>query len=131
MLKEISIRNFKSINEEQLFTMEAAPKSEISEYYDSHVVDIFGEKLLKISSIYGPNGGGKSNLIQAIFLLRSLVLGVRRFPHSYINYGSSIFNESNEIKLTSFFVKDSIVYGYSVSFRFRSWFCHFLVVSFG
>ena len=53
MLKEITISNFKSFSKEQTFTMEAAPKTEIGEYYDDHVLKFKDERLLKVSSFYG------------------------------------------------------------------------------
>ena len=68
MLKAFRVSNFKSIQEEQTFTMEACPKTVVSEYPE-HVTNIGGERLLKVSSIYGPNGGGKSNLFKASFTI--------------------------------------------------------------
>ena len=65
MLKEFRVSNFKSIQKEQVFTMEACPKSVVSEYPE-HVIEVGEERLLKVTSIYGPNGGGKSNLFKAL-----------------------------------------------------------------
>ena len=65
MFKEFRVSNFKSIQKEQIFTLEACPKNVISEYPD-HVIEDGEERLLKVTSIYGPNGGGKSNLFKAI-----------------------------------------------------------------
>ena len=39
MLKEFRFENFKSIKDEQIFTMEASPKNEVSEY-PNHVVEL-------------------------------------------------------------------------------------------
>lgn len=121
MLKELSISNFKSFNEEQTFSMEAAPKSEISEYYDDHVLNFKNEHLLKVSSFYGPNGGGKSNLLQALSLLRQVAIGgygrSARYS-SQSSYSSCVFNESESITLTAFFVNNKYELGYSVSFHF-------------
>ena len=75
MLKELIVSNYRSFMNEAFFTMEAAPKKEISEYCDTHVVSMNHNRLLKMSSIYGPNGGGKSNLLGALLLLRSVTLG--------------------------------------------------------
>ena len=65
MLKEFRVKNFKSINQEQIFSMEACPQKEVSEY-PGHVLNINGNRLLKVSSFYGPNGGGKTTLFVAI-----------------------------------------------------------------
>lgn len=53
MLKELTIYNFKSFNKEQTFSMEAAPKTEISEYCDEHILKFKNERLLKVSSFMG------------------------------------------------------------------------------
>lgn len=123
MLKEITISNFKSFNKEQTFTMEAAPKTEISEYYDDHVLKFKNNHLLKVSSFYGPNGGGKTNLLQAILLLKQVAIyGYRRgFRQSNIAYyGPSIFSNSKTISMTVFFVNAKYEFGYSVSFQFAT-----------
>ena len=44
MLKEVTIQNYKSINQEVLFSMEADTER-VSEYKD-HILDINGNKLL-------------------------------------------------------------------------------------
>ena len=54
MLKEITIKNFRSFNEEVTFTMEADCER-VSEF-KNHIVEKCNNKLLKVSSIYGPNG---------------------------------------------------------------------------
>lgn len=68
MLKEIEIKNFRSFNATQTFTMEALPPSSLNEHPE-HVVPVDGTGILKLGSIYGPNGSGKSNLIRALSLL--------------------------------------------------------------
>lgn len=121
MLKEITISNFKSFNKEQTFTMEAAPKSEISEYYDEHTLKFQDEHLLKVSSFYGPNGGGKSNLLLAIYLLKQIAINGYRKGFKQANLSSfnpSIFSNSNTITFTSFFVNEKYEFGYSISFHF-------------
>lgn len=123
MLKEITISNFKSFSKEQTFTMEAAPKTEISEYFDEHVLRFKNECLLKVSSFYGPNGGGKSNLLQAIILLNQVAVGGYRRVFRQTDaalFNSCIFNNSKTITLTSFFVNKKYEFGYSVSFHFVS-----------
>ena len=119
MLKELRIKNFKSINEEQIFTMEACPKNVVSEYYNQHIISIKGEKLLKVSSFYGPNGGGKSNLIKAFSVLRSVVLGAPMVA----DYGcdkpffSSLFSNDKNITIELFIVTNDFEIGYSISFE--------------
>jgi len=50
MLREITIKNFKSICEEQTFSMEAYAKR-VNEHSD-HITTLNGVTLLRIASIY-------------------------------------------------------------------------------
>nr|WP_296928507.1 ATP-binding protein [uncultured Marvinbryantia sp.] len=72
MLCQFTVKNFKSIRDEVTFDMQAAA---ISEHEDRIIIDKDEEKYLPVSAIYGPNGGGKSNVLEA---LHSLVLKVLR-----------------------------------------------------
>ena len=59
MLCQFTVKNYKSIRDEITFDMQAAA---ISEHDNKIIKDIDGESFLPISAIYGPNGGGKSNV---------------------------------------------------------------------
>ena len=72
MLCQFSIRNYKSFRDEMTFDMQATA---ISEHEDRIIRDLDGETFLPISVVYGPNGGGKSNVLEA---LHSFVLKVLR-----------------------------------------------------
>ncbi|HIR27776.1 MAG TPA: ATP-binding protein, partial [Candidatus Choladousia intestinigallinarum] len=72
MLCQFTVKNFKSICEEITFDMQAAA---ISEHEDSVIRDKDGELFLPVSAVYGPNGGGKSNVLEA---LHSLIFKVLR-----------------------------------------------------
>ena len=72
MLCQFTVKNFKSIRDEMTFDMQAAA---ISEHEDRIIKDKDGEVFLPISAVYGPNGGGKSNVLEA---LHSLVFKVLR-----------------------------------------------------
>ena len=62
MLCQFTVRNFKSIRDEITFDMQAAA---ISEHEDGVIHDKDGESYLPVSAVYGPNGGGKSNVLEA------------------------------------------------------------------
>lgn len=114
MLKEFRIKNFKSINEEQIFSMEACPKKEVSEYPD-HVLNIHGERLLKVSSFYGPNGGGKTTIIDALITISRIIQGR---PLINLTFGTDSeipckFSESKETTAEMFFVTEKYEIGYS------------------
>ena len=72
MLCQFTVKNFKSIRDEMTFDMQATA---ISEHEDRVIKDRDGELFLPVSAVYGPNGGGKSNVLEA---LHSLVYKVLR-----------------------------------------------------
>lgn len=112
MLKEITIRNFRSFNEEVTFSMEA--DSERVSEFKNHLVDICDNKLLKVSSIYGPNGGGKTNLIKALELSRRVLL-MDYIPSVDPDEFKCVFSNSNEIEETLFFVTKKYEIGLNFS----------------
>jgi AAA15 family ATPase/GTPase len=71
MLCQFTVKNYKSIRDEITFDMQAAA---ISEHENKVIKDVDGELFLPISAIYGPNGGGKSNVLEALHTLDSKVL---------------------------------------------------------
>lgn len=72
MLCQFTVKNFKSIRDEVTFDMQAAT---ISEHEDRIIRYTDDELYLPVSAVYGPNGGGKSNVLEA---LHSLVMKVLR-----------------------------------------------------
>ena len=71
-LCQFSFTNFKSFKDEATLDLFA---ERISEHEDSLIIDpIDNEKFLPVISIYGPNGGGKSNVLKAFSCLSSRVL---------------------------------------------------------
>lgn len=71
MLCQFSVKNYKSIRDKITFDMQAAA---ISEHTDRIIVDSDGQQFLPVSAIYGPNGGGKSNVLEALQALGTMVL---------------------------------------------------------
>ena len=80
MLCQFSFRNFKSYKGETTFDFQAAAIPEFAESLLTCKVEatenkeIKGETLLPVGVIYGPNGGGKSNLLRALSCLISTVV---------------------------------------------------------
>lgn len=71
MLCQFSVRNYKSIREAMTFDMQAAA---IMEHKDRIIQTKDGENFLPVSVIYGPNGGGKSNVLEALHTLDAKIL---------------------------------------------------------
>ena len=71
MLCQFTVKNFKSIRDEVTFDMQAAAISE----HEGRVIKTIDEELyLPVSAVYGPNGGGKSNVLEALHSLVTKVL---------------------------------------------------------
>ena len=63
MLCQFSFQNFKSYKGETTLDFQAAT---LPEFKETLITEEKAMDLLPISVIYGPNGGGKSNLLQAL-----------------------------------------------------------------
>ena len=115
MLKEFRVANFKSIQKEQVFTMEACPKTVVSEYPE-HVIEVGEERLLKVTSIYGPNGGGKSNLLKALNVFAVIVKQNPLFNDSIKNenYFPNIYLDNKKTTFSLFIVRGGYEIGYSL-----------------
>ena len=116
MLKEFRVTNFKSIQKEQVFTMEACPKTVVSEYPE-HVIEVGEERLLKVTSIYGPNGGGKSNLLKALNVFAVIVKQNPLFNDSIKNenYFPNVYLDNKNTIFTLYIIKGGYEIGYSLT----------------
>lgn len=71
MLCQFTVKNYKSIKDELTLDMQATA---ISEHVEQIIKDKDGEQFLPLAAIYGPNGGGKSNVLEALHTLIAKVL---------------------------------------------------------
>ena len=86
MLLEFACSNHKSIRDEVLFSALAGKDNT----FEEKTREISGGRVLKSAIVYGANGAGKSNLIDAIAFVKNLVTnsinhqpgqGIRQIPH--------------------------------------------------
>ncbi|MCB2184652.1 MAG: ATP-binding protein [Desulfobulbaceae bacterium] len=117
MLIEFSISNYRSFWETQTLSMAAGPIKELQEE-NSFTPPVEGfPNLLRSAVVYGPNGGGKSNLIAALDFMQRLVLSsskesqegeyIKRKPFLLHSQGPSQSSEFETI-----FIQDGIRYQY-------------------
>lgn len=113
MLLEFRCKNHKSIKDEVLFSLLASKNTFNSEYLYGYK-DL---KILKSSVVYGANGSGKSNFIDAIFFMKSLVtnsinlqpgMGIPYTPHKLNGVGSESFYSVQ-------FIKNGVRFAYGFS----------------
>lgn len=71
MLCQFSFQNYKSYKNETTLDFQAM---QLPEFKESLIIQEKGSDLLPVSVVYGPNGGGKSNLLQALACLITTVV---------------------------------------------------------
>lgn len=108
MLCQFSFQNYKSYKTETTFDFQA---TSIPEFSESLLRSDKGSALLPVGVIYGPNGGGKSNLLQA---LSSLIGAVVKPIHDLeknrqdviiqhrVGYAPFLFDEESRNQPTEF-----------------------------
>jgi hypothetical protein len=74
MLIEFSVKNYRSFWESQTLSMTAGSTKDLEENntFSPPIPEL--SRLLRSAVVYGPNGGGKSNLVKAIGFVQDLVL---------------------------------------------------------
>ncbi len=115
MLIRFIVSNFLSFKEETEFNMLAGVDQK---HHKDHIYKRNSVDLLKTAALYGANGAGKSNLIKAVNLLKSIIiaggketlLGIKKYKleQSYQKLPSKF-----EIE----FIKNNIVYLFGVEVR--------------
>ncbi len=71
MICQFTVKNYKSIRDEVTFDIQATA---ISEHEGRIITDKDGDVYLSVSAIYGPNGDGKSNVLEALHTLVAKIL---------------------------------------------------------
>lgn len=71
MLTQFTFKNFRSFRDESTLDMQASALHE----HEGHLQqDGFGASILPLAVVYGPNGGGKSNVLKALAALQRKVV---------------------------------------------------------
>ena len=69
MLIEFSVKNFLSFKDKNTFSMVASSDSSLSDNY----VEMGNDKILKVTSFYGANASGKTNLFKVLAIVSSMI----------------------------------------------------------
>lgn len=108
MLCQFSFQNYKSYKSETTFDFQA---TSIPEFSDSLLTSDKGSALLPVGVIYGPNGGGKSNLLLALSsLIGTVVKPIYDLEKNRqnviiqhrVNYAPFLFDEESRNQPTEF-----------------------------
>lgn len=117
MILQYSCKNYKSIGDKITLNMLATNDNAL----EQNIYDIDNNRVLKESVIYGANGSGKSNFINSLLFLKSLVLNSNKH-----NLGDNIRTFQNKLNLNSnteysiHFIYNDIRYFYGLSYNDKS-----------
>jgi AAA15 family ATPase/GTPase len=125
MLIEFTVKNFRSIRDEQTFTMEAFGSKFLLENNVGEVALAGGKKMhvLKSAVIYGANASGKSNLIKALYNMCFMITesGSFKVGKGIACYEPFLLDKNSEGKPTRFKVtfigKNNIKYVYEIAYN--------------
>jgi len=123
MLSQFTVKNYKSIRDEMTFDMQATA---ISEHGAHLIMDSDDESFLPIAAVYGPNGGGKSNVLEAMQVLVAKVIrplfvtinvpeqedALKKLPVVPFAFSKNSKNEPTEFEI--FFRTESSEYRYII-----------------
>jgi uncharacterized protein len=117
MLISFSVENFRSFKDVQTFNL-LASRADDKSLPHSQAVPGTHEHVLRIASLYGANGAGKSNLVRAMSTLEDLVInGVARDKR--MPYKPFLFDKESSSKPTVFdvqFIAEGEVFRYGICY---------------
>ena len=96
MLVEFTVKNYRSVKEEQVFSMVKAKGDELESSNSFLPIAPASVSLLRSAAIYGANAAGKSNVIRAMMEMESIVRN-----------SASSSQEGDEISVTPFLFDES------------------------
>jgi AAA15 family ATPase/GTPase len=123
MIIDFSVKNFRSLKEENLFTMRAdSSTSKSDNTFTVKLKDDNEIKLLKTSVIYGANGSGKSNFIKSLYALRWLITNSMDFKvgkdiSCYEPFELDVNTKNDSVSYSITFIIEKIKYDYKIEFK--------------
>lgn len=121
MLVEFRVKNFRSIRDEQVFSLVASKDKTFKETHSVPTGLPAVPTLLKSAVIYGANASGKSNLIRALDYMRGVVLTSgqvapgRKFNVQPFLLDSASAQQATEFEVTFLIDRVRYQYGFSIT----------------
>lgn len=115
MLLEFKVSNYRSICEEQIISL--VPATNQSEY-PQNILTVDKYQALNAISIYGPNGGGKSNLLRSISLMDRMVntsgreSSISSLPYDPFLLKTSCREKPTSLEISFIIAEDRYRYGF-------------------
>lgn len=115
MLIRCVFNNIYSFGEQKEFNMLPRPRYRT---HNHHKYDFAGFQLLKMASVYGANGAGKSNLVRSIELLQDIVLKEElpfRMSSTFFKFQKNVKDSSQLLAIE--FLNEDIPFYYAMELR--------------
>ena len=113
MLKEFKFGNYRSFKDEQILSLEAMNRKN-TDLDDFNTAILNKDVLLKSAAIYGHNSFGKSNILKAVSLMKTIVANSTntnfKLNIDYFKLDTESLNKPSNFELT--FIMDEISYRY-------------------
>ncbi len=116
MIINFSVKNFGSIKDKQTLSFEADRSTHLE---DAYVININGQRILKLALIYGANASGKTTILKALDFLKDIVLNPESRKTIELKFNPFLFDSQtpNQNSIISIeFFQNSIKYFYEVEF---------------
>lgn len=103
MLLEFRVKNFRSLRDEQVLSLVAAKDNTLKEFNTLPSGIKAMPLLLRSAVIYGPNAGGKSNVIKALQYMRAVTIeSATKLPGQGFNIKPFLLNAESSVLPTEF-----------------------------
>ena len=115
MIINFSVSNYRSIKDEVTLSFEASNSDDMEKYYVSNTVKNL--RLLKLGIIYGPNASGKTTVLEALDLLRNIMINPFSTKTGEFDFEPFLFDDVSKSSNTSFaleFISNQVKYFYNV-----------------
>lgn len=114
MLLDFQVTNFRSFKNEQDFSMQTGKR--VRKYKDSNTILVNNERILKSALVFGANANGKTNLINALIMLKRLI--TRPTSTELQSLDTDTFGDNTQnTKFKVTFIKDDAQYNYVLEYN--------------
>ncbi len=122
MLVEFRVKNFRSLRDEQVLSLVASKDKTLQATHTMNTGMTAAPHLLRSAVIYGANAGGKSNLINALWYMRGVVLESfttikpgQTFAVQPFKLDNSSSSQPTEFEITFIFANVRYQYGFAMT----------------
>lgn len=123
MLVDFAVKNYLSFKREIVFSMLAANSVKENEsdglFSNVHNVNKINQRILKVASVYGANGSGKSNFIKALTFFKRMIINSYKEDNILKNFRDRQFLYEDDENATTGFEVNLIIKGIRYRYGFE------------